>query len=1555
MPRIPLQGPPLAPADFSGHQQVIANALPAWLLDTPLARIKQLKTARPGLAPWQRDAAPADQQRLQQALQMAWKTQNGVDNALSNLQDVHAFAKPLLQQALKSRFGIEDDVEQTWVRLYAPVKTSWWAHDFAGATHSRTVSLLDAALHNFAAGETFSADSEFITRPDANGRFTVKPLKRRITIEQFKALCRELDLGARYQQHLKAFLLPDDGVARQALRHKVSLSQKHALDLAARMALMKKDIDPHAYRIVQGMLDDRRQLKWKGQTVSYYNLAMMDTTLTGIILIAPDVFSAQATVPVIAYVPHDPEHPLKQYPSTLALMAELTRQLRDRSTPSGYQKFFSQFVDQRQRGSFFARLNERLETVRWQPAAPGSNLPSWRETAVDNPNLQFSLVKFQDDRENRFNGDLWGYLYRCKLNKILNDAAELAIATAYADRMARWAWWDNLQKMFSDILDVALLVATPFVPFLGELMLAYTSYQLLDGVFEGVVDLAEGHLAEAGEQAIGVLESIVQLGAFAAGTTLGHVARVKLSSFVAGMKPVQLADGKTRLWNPDLAPYRLPETTLAPHVRPDAQGLHALDGKQLLRLDHGLFEVTKEPTGEHRIRHPSRPQAYAPTLEHNGRGAWVCETENPRQWEGTLLMRRLGHRTDGFSSAQLEHMRLLTGTDDNTLRRMHVENAEPPPLLADTLQRLGMAGPDAPVAPLSPAASQALVDCPQLIPVLAERVVAQATPLELQQITAHRRLPLRLRTSAREVQFELQSVRAAQGLQHEALSNLDSERLILGALRHYSDSFGALRVEIREATFDGELRCAAGAESATRLRVLVRVATDRYLLRDAADQPLHAESGLYETVLQAITHEGRNALGYQTHEVEPFKQWILAKTQAPSERRTVLATPPIRPAAEPNMLFLLRGGGLSKDGTTLQERIEDLHPHFSADEVDAFANALTEQGAPLTAIEAHENDLRELRNIVHRWRFQQPEHWGPASQSFRDDGGLHIYERLLECFERKNTDLGNRADPSVYALDLSRQLLSVDLEVWWAKRPVLKKFLDKVSVLKLDNTRFSSEATGLLKDFPNLVELSAQYCELTRLPERIGTTLRRLERLRLSNNHIVLDTTAVERLRSLTYLEVLKMDDNPLGLSPDLSRMPRLKVVALKYTGLTEWPQGTLAKPRPRGFLLDLRGNPLSAIPEVPTGSEAQWLVARTRLDVGALSELDQLRYQAHRRAMSLPPEPVLFSDPLRVNSIISSFGADYWGDVPGWGVNRETPWSELVDEPAAQPFMQTLLSVRDFADYRAGGTAREQLMQRVWRMLDAVHVDSRLREKLFTMVVAPVDCADAGAQLFNNMGINVLAYEAHAYSIEPKELERKLVTLAKGAARLEHVNEIARADVASRGGAPDDVEVYLAYQTGLAKRLGLPWQSEDMLYRPVSGVTDAMIDQAYETVLALGEGDGLIDAMLEQSFWAQYLSDKYPVRLERNKRLYQARYEQLETLRETQLKWTQARVDAERSALREQLNTLINDLPVPPTVVFDDAPISDAIFERLLVDLGDEEKALTRRLTREALTRAGL
>ena len=1536
----------ISESDLSIHFDLVKKAIPSWLSDASLTRVYALKADRVSIPDWQADATQALQERLKQAIKLGWIAQNDVDRALSELQDVYAFAKPLLQQALNERFGVEDDVEETWLRLYAPAQTSWWVHDFSGGTTSRTVSLLDAALHNFSHDEAFTQDCEFITRPDARGHFGVVPLKHKLSIEQFKSLCREVDIGSRYQQHLRDFLLSDNPVANNVLRHKVSLSHMTALNIAAHMALMKKDIDQDAFDLVQGLLDDRKDLRWSGRSVDCYNLSMMDIQLTGIVLIVPDASTATGPVPVIAYVPHDPQHPLKQYSSSLEFMAELTRQLRDADS---YQQFFSQFVPHQQRGHFFAGLNDRLSKVKWQPAPAGSNLPSWRETPVDNPNMQFQLSSVRSDRETVFNGDLWGYFHRQKINKVLNDARDIAISTEYADRMARWAWWDNLEKMLSDILNAALLVATPLVPGMGELMLAYTAYQLTDEVVEGLVDLAEGHVAEAGEQAIDVLRSVVQLGAFAAGGAIGNVARARLSPFFESLKAVQLANGETRLWNPDLSPYQRTDVDLPTDARPDGQGLHQHQGRRILRLNDQHFEVLEDPvSGQQSIRHPQRSEAYAPTLRHNGHGAWVCETENPREWEGSTLMRRLGHTTDTFNDEQLEQIRQISSTDESALRRMHVENTPPPPLLTDTLQRLDAAASS--TVTLSPEIILLFSDFPELPASVVENIVVGATPSERQQITRNYRLPLRLKTQARELQFETQTVRAAQGLYLDVLSNIDTERLALGALRLHTDMFGDLRIEIRQGTLDGELRCSTGPDSATQVRVLIRDDAGKYQVRDASDQPIHETDVFFEALLHAMGKEGKNALGYKPGDAEFFRQWVIAKSASPSERRTVLAIPPIRAIAQHETMLLVRGGGLSKEGKTLHERIQDLHPHFSEAEVDVLASALTARGEPLKAIEEQEKDLAELKGILNRWEPLQL--YSPDSEDYRvfNDGVSHIVERLTNCFERKNTELGSRTDPSSYSLDLSGLMLPLDLETWWTKLPVLKKYLDKITTLNLNDTRFSSKRYGVLKDFPNLRELNANRCELRWLPFDIGA-MHRLEHLRLSANTITFTHEAVQRLSRLINLKALELDNNPLTIPPDISYMRKLMILGLRNTRVTTWPVGIFSESAPRNFVLDMRGNTINLIPDVRPRSNPARIIAQTRLDTENLSTYHQLVINEIRRQLGLPNE-IRALPPTGV-----SHPTSIWVGVPELDAERVKRWEELKHEPNAEPFMSIINAAQDFADYKTGGEARTQLLVRLWRMLDATYIDTPLREKLFAMASDPVRCADAGAQLFNNMGIEVLAFEAYSGSTDTAQLENKLVALAKGSARLELVNDIARADMSSREGDPDEIEVYLTYQTGLAKRLGLPWQSEGMLHRPVSGVTDAMIDGAYDTVLSLEKGDGLVNKMLELDFWERFLRETYPSQFDENKQVYLGKSERLDTLRSTQLEWGNSTqlTTLQRTELRNRLIGLMSGFSIQQEIVFSGTPISEDIYNRLLIDLGDEEKDLSRRLTREAMTRANI
>jgi hypothetical protein len=1675
-----------APAGAGKHYSLFKENFSDCFQTTSPDRARALARTPLKIEQWHRQDAT-----LKDTNKAAWHAQNQVDRALNTVQDAYAFGAPLLQARLKEKYGVVDDVRTTWLHLYIPRDGLWGITDPLGSTTTRTVSLIDAALHNFAANEAFEEkDSAYISQPDARGQFTLKPVQEKMTIKQFQALCRELDLGKQYRQHLQDALLPRSVVARQELKEKVIDSEKATFTTAAAMALLKGDISANAHDVVTGLLAGRTGLTLIGKVTEPCDLSLLGTTLTGILIFGAVSQQITEPHPIVVYVPHDPEHPMKEYASWPDFVRELSRQLFENATASSsqmtYRQFFSQFVDQAQRGHFFAALDQRLSTLTWHPKEPLDQRPSWRPAPVLQPDLQYVRAPFSEDIAER--------LYQRKLDKILKDAGDIVIATADADSHARKAWWDNALKIVADIFNAALLVVTPFVPVLGELMLAYTAYQLGGEVITGVIDLVEGQWVEATEHLIGVLNELAQLAAVGAGFVIGKPLLTKFSGLVDSMIPVRLASGESRLWHADLTPYERPDIDLPNDAKPDATGLHTHQGKTILRVANKHYEVSKEgKTARQRIQHPTRTEAYQPEVALNGKGAYVIEGEQPRTWDDATLLRRIGPAVHDLSNTQLETVRKISGTDPGELRRMYVENREPPALLMDTITRLdidqdlqlfieqmnsddpkvyGQAdpvtqlqvmtrhgmwppkaamrvidgksetiweytdanapngkklivqlqerqlrqgellksvmetldengtavildqAPDTPVQSLDQrlrtlrkriatvaknqrtalfnedyASRQAPAEkhtalvrdkFPDIPAQGIKRLLATATKAERQVMSDEGRLPLRLKRIAQALQLEARTARAYEGFYRETLVSADTERLALNALRLFSDTLSDLRIEIRADSFDGELSCKAGPADASILRILVRGKSAAYEVRDSSNKQLHEAADLYQAILQALPDEKLGELGYRTDQGAMFKQWVMVKNEFPAQRRTALAVEAALPPTLKEDLLLLRGPGLSRAPRSVDERVTDLYPHFSEREANVFVKSLTDTGDAVEHLNRLEKELDDLRLDINTWKIEHLMDWGPDSVDFINRGGRHIADQLLECFERKASVFGQRATylEQGYALDLSTEFSSYNnLESWWKKLPVLNKYLDQITTLNLDNTSFSTESAGLLKDFRQLRHFSARQCGLSRLPQGVGK-MRLLQTLRLSDNHIQLTPADVESLRNLTRLETLRLDNNPLGTLINVERMPRLSVLSLNNTGMEKWPEGIFSKRRPRSFFLDMQQTPLTQIPDVIAGSDQAFIVARTRLYSNSLSDANRIAYEDYRKSVGISPH-IYYSKlanrelakwPVSTDTIFSS-------EEHGLGAYRPEAWSDLAMEAESEGFFAVIEKLRESADYRAGGVPREQLADRVWQMIDAAYLDPVVRDDLFTMSTAPTTCADAGAQLFNNMGIKVLVAQAYSYSTSAADLQTRLVTLAKGAARLERVNEIARADIASRTGTPDEVEVHLAYETGLARRLDLPWQSDDMLYQGVSGVTEEAVAQAYSTVVSREEGDGLVNAMLDQPFWIRYLHESHPGEFKNNETSFQEKVVQLENLREVQQAWADGTTlaQAEKTLLREQLKNLAHALSLPESVVFTGDSMTDQTYERLYNDIGEDELELGRKLTRGALKKAGL
>jgi hypothetical protein len=1606
---------PAMPADKGPHYELIKHRLPAWLRTTAWPRAHALGRAPLALLP-ELIGQPAEAHApLKVANAHAWTTQNSVDHRLQALQDVYGFAEPLLVQALQTGFGLTLDVRATHLFLHTRTGT------LLKGTTSRTVSLLEAALHNFASSEQFTEDSCYISRPDARGHFMIEPLKARLRIEQFIALCRELDLGARYQQHLREHVLPADSAGLQA---QVIASQQAALHAAAHLARLRGQIDEATFHLLQ------RTVKGERGLLQFYRLMMQDTVLTGILLIAADLDQASAVVPVVAYIPHDPDGAIQVYASTRALRVALLHKLQDRD----YQRFFSQFVDHAQRGHFFSGLQQRP---------------------------RFGVV--------RIDGELWPQRYQHALDKILNDGRALAVSTADADSHARWAWWDNVNKILGEILNAALLVATPFVPLLGETMLAYTAWQVLDEVVEGVVDLAEGQVLEAAGHLVGVVSDVVQLATFSVGGELAQ------SLFINQLKAVPV-NGTLRLWNPDPRPYR---QTLrrALDSSPDERGLHHPEGQPILPVNGYHYAVQLDPANaDHRILHPRRREAYAPPLHFN---------DTPRAWSHQRQLRELGP----FDTEQQQQIIAIAGLDPGTLRTLQTEQ-RPAPVLDDTLKRMRLAqqardlperlrngepvdqetywsphmavelagwpadwaiqvyedaglhgdplhfgAHDAPntvrishldlnrgrlperlVDALDPAHLHVLLgDAAQtraarieslrhrLADNLADRygavfdylyrnsehpgseaavllretfadlprsalehVLRLATPTEHALLLAERRVPLRLKNLARELRLQSRAAHSYQGFYDAERLDAGTERMVLGTLKLHSAALLDSRIEVRRHTPRAGIRASAGAADARYKRVLVR--TDgHYQVYDEQLQVLQPPLDFFDALLHALPAPGRAALGFTPGEGARLKGWVMERLHAPAQRRTLLATPESgsTPAADAEVLLQKPMLPLTQwvcdlFPPTLHSRVKALYPYASPSEID---NCLASLDDPLLLqrFEAREVEKVELQTDLSNWINNALPDEHPDIKLRRAD----LASALLRTWEHNIDPGAEGTGVSMDGVRLSGLLGTLRMRADFSH----VQHLDMVNGDLLDHD------TPFLTHFPRLVSLNLRDNVLSQLPAAIAD-MTSLTELTLDGNPIQWDPASLEQISRLRQLRHLSLANNrDLTDAPHLGRLPHLHSLSLRNTGVTEWPSGLFEPPRPAHFALDLQHTAIRHVPHfLPWQAQAE-LIARARLDRNHLTPDAERQVISYRLGAGL--------DPYR--SYPPKGDAAFWlalerEDHQPW---LQQLWDEVEQEHGAQGLFEVLKSLEppDFfetqSDAQRYQRSRQELTSKVWRLLLAVQRDQGLRTRLFTLASNPVTCADAGAHVFNAMGVEVLLAEINR-DLRGILREVQLAHLARGKSRLERLNHAAQADIRRRiapleqgglgqrfntqmiagvPGSVDEVEVYLAYQSGLKRRLDLPWVSEHMTYRLTARVDDAQLNDAYDQVIRQEAEDGLADGMLEQPFWDRHLRERHAAQFQASLDHANTLIGPLDDLMFAQNEWAdaQSRAGAQHDALRQRLLALADALNVPHAEVLTGQPMTVATYERLLAagftPQLPSEQDLARQLTRQALS----
>lgn len=473
---------------------LVASALPAWLT-----------SADPDLL-----------STFHRALELEQLSCEAVKVRLKTLPGLQTFARPLLQEALRAMGLGEVNVDTARVvvhdrlampsaapRLHTPMKVIY-----------SNESLLMAALHNFHESETHPGLHRRAQLQKADG--TVLPL----SFEAFARLCRQLDLGGRYQQQLHTCLFPKArppapaDFGQRAVEQIFEERLRAALDVAVRMARLKGQLTDQDYLTLLPLIARKPTVPAVAQMFQAFELFVLGKRVQRCLVIE---LRAAANGPVhglISWFSNDPAEPIGRHANWTGLYEHLGMRLRERR----YTQYFAGLIAQRERPAFLAQLAQL-------------NKSSTGPTPLALDGRHFAIE-----------GSVFACLRKRLLDAMIDDARVLAVPTGDLTQLERHERIDALKGAGLDALTLAAL----FVPGLGEVLFVAAAVDVVREVYDGYETWQIGDRQQALAHVFNVAQVVATGALLGAAQPLfgGALERIGL---VDGLTPVMAGNRGLRL------------------------------------------------------------------------------------------------------------------------------------------------------------------------------------------------------------------------------------------------------------------------------------------------------------------------------------------------------------------------------------------------------------------------------------------------------------------------------------------------------------------------------------------------------------------------------------------------------------------------------------------------------------------------------------------------------------------------------------------------------------------------------------------------------------------------------------------------------------------------------------------------------------------------------------------------------------------------------------------------------------------------------------------------
>lgn len=595
--------------------QVLHDTLPAWLIKADSQVLQAIEQTY------------ADSEAPRETLQ----------RLLSRLIPLDRFCRERLKAFLVAQGYAHLDIEHDSLEL--PRRSFSGVNPDLGGMLVETVvlekhSLLQAAMQNFSqsGAEPAGIPINAVVRVGAQRR-----IARDISAQAFIGYCRELNLGAAYQAHVReVFKLADLEHGYSPVVKEVGHTRCLDMLLDLHMAHAKGDIDQPTYTLLLGLVradmpaSDPQPLWFNGQPLTWQGLKIDGACLWGVLVFSSASAEGFASGPVVVYMPNEPVRPWYRY----ELLEHFKLYLGLKLHVSTYRTFFMGYLDESERFGFFERFEKYNLLVRVESLAVTGNFST--------------------------------FFFNACVGKIQLDARVLAVSNAQADDEAR-------QQRIQDYLDAGLTVlnvAALVVPVLGQLMMGVAVGQLLGEVFDGVDDWTHQDRLGALRHLANIAESLAAMALFAAGTkVVGRLWRSTppASGFYGRLEAVRMPDKTTRLWRSRSEPYR--HSVSLEGIVASPRGVYQANGQSYVKIDGSIYSIVFDAsTGRWRARHPQRDAAYRPPVTHNYQGGWQFLFERPQEWQNPDYV--LGRLDPSLNAFPAGHLRDIAAITDTTLPRL---------------------------------------------------------------------------------------------------------------------------------------------------------------------------------------------------------------------------------------------------------------------------------------------------------------------------------------------------------------------------------------------------------------------------------------------------------------------------------------------------------------------------------------------------------------------------------------------------------------------------------------------------------------------------------------------------------------------------------------------------------------------------------------------------------------------------------------------------------------------------------------------------------------------